>query len=174
MKRSIKTLMNYSIKAEDGMKGGIKDILLDEERWIIRYLEVSYGGLFQDERVLIPRAFLEEPNWAMNNFPVKLKKEDIERCPKLEEKATISRAYEEKLSQYYGVEYYWPYGYAPPVAAAYPPRPIKPPVKRFSEKELDTSLSSFNQIKGYHIKATDDKIGHIEDIINFYNSSLLK
>ena len=34
-----------------------------------------------------------------------------------------------------------------------------------SEQDLDTSLRSFKEVKGYHIRAIDGKLGHIDDII---------
>lgn len=165
MKRSVKNLLDYKFETEDRMEGAIKDFILDDIKWIIRYLEVSFGSLFKNQKVLVPRVFLEEPDWENHKFPVKLKKDTISRCPSIEEHETVSRAYEAKLSDYYGLRYYWMYGYAVPGVATFPPHKIDPPEKSIKEKDLNINLRSFKEIEGYHICAIDKKIGHIEDII---------
>ena len=167
MKRSIKILSGYSIEAIDGPKGKVKDFLFDEEAWIIRYIEADYGKLFKNRKVLIPKLFLKEPEWDKKHFPINLTKKNIESCPGLEEKMPVSREYEQLLSKHYSVDYYWPYVYNAPVTGSmyFPPRPLRPPAKIVSEEDLDTSLRSFREIKGYHIRAIDGKLGHVEDLI---------
>ena len=39
------------------------------------------------------------------------------------------------------------------------------PSKVVDEKDIDTSIRSLNEIKGYKIKTTDGTIGHIDDLI---------
>lgn len=165
MKRSLKNLIGYSIEALDGTKGKAKDFLFDEESWVVRYLDADYGKLFKNKRVLIPRIFLEEPDWDREHFPVKLKKENIASCPDLDERMPVSRKYEKELSKHYNIDHYWPYYYAPTGAVYFPPRPMSPPLKIMNEKDLNTSLRSFREVKDYHIKATDSKMGHVEDLI---------
>ena len=166
MKRSLDDLVGYYLDALDGQKGKIKDFLFDEEGWILRYAEVDFGSLFKDKRILIPKIFLREPDWDVKRFPVSLSREAIDLCPGIDEKTPVSREYEEALAEHYGIEKYWPYMYAAtPEPAIYPPRPMIPPRKVIDEKDLDTSLRSFREVKGYHINATDGEIGHVEDLL---------
>ena len=167
MKRSLSYLTGYSVEALDGPKGKVKDFLFDEEGWIVRYLEADYGNLFKNRKVLIPKLFLKEPEWDRKHFPVNLTREDIKSCPDLEEKMPVSREYEKLLSKHYNIDYYWPYVYPSPAGTPmyFPPRPMRPPKKIVSEKDVDTSLRSFKEVKGYHIRAIDGKLGHIEDLI---------
>lgn len=167
MKRSLKNLTGYSLEAMDGPKGEVRDFLFDEERWIIRYLEADFGNLFKNKKVLIPGIFLKKPEGDNKHFPVNLTKEDIESCPDLDEKMPVSREYEKELNKHYNIDNYWPYVYTAPAGAAmyFPPRPIKVPSKIINEKDLDTSLRSFKEVKGYYIKAINGKLGHVEDII---------
>lgn len=167
MKRSLKNMNGYSVEMLDGTKGKVRDFLFDEESWVIRYLEVGFGNLFKDKRILIPKTFLKEPDWNNEHFPVNLKKEDVESCPDLDDKAPVSREYEKEMSKHYEIDYYWPTMYAPPVGATayYPPRPLHSPAKVVEENEVETSLRSFVEVKGYHIRAKDGKLGHVDDII---------
>jgi sporulation protein YlmC with PRC-barrel domain len=166
MKRSLKNLIGYSIEALDGPKGKVKDFLFDEDTWVIRYLEVDFGSFFKSKRVLIPSVFLKKPIWEMKHFPIELTKDEIERCPGIDEKIPVSREYELELSKHYNYSQYWSSPYIPPAGALYfPTRPLKVPTKIIDEKNMDTSLRSFNEVKGYHINAIDGKLGHVEDII---------
>jgi len=167
MKRSLKNITGYSVEMLDGPKGKVKDFLFDEDSWIIRYLEVGFGNLFMDKRILIPKTFLKEPDWSRKHFPVNLNQKDLESCPVLDEHAPVSREYEKQLSKHYEIDYYWPTLYAPPVGATpyYPPRPLHSPSKIVDEEDIETSLRSFAEVKGYHIHATDGKLGHVDDII---------
>ncbi|MBS0010092.1 MAG: hypothetical protein KFF49_01695, partial [Bacteroidales bacterium] len=166
MKRSLKYLTGYTIEANDGPKGKVRDFLFDEERWLIRYMEADLGGFFSLKRVLIPRLFIKAPDREEETIPVNLKGKDVESCPDIDKEIPVSRAYEMELNKYYNIDNYWQYDFgavASPVL--FPPRPMGIPAKAVSEEDIDTSLRSFEEVKGYHIKAVDGTMGHIDDII---------
>lgn len=167
MKRSLKNLRAYTVQATDGPKGKVKDFLFDEESWIIRYLEADFGGFFNNKRVLVPKKFFDKPDWEENHFPVELDKEAIESSPDIDAEMPVSRQYEVKLNQHYGIKHYWPYAYSGTAAMAmiYPPRPLDVPSKVVSEEEIDTNLRSFKEVEGYHVKALDSKLGQVDDIL---------
>ncbi len=168
MKRSVKELLGYTLQAIDGPKGKVNDFLFDDETWIIRYVEADLGSFFSEKRVLIPQNRLNEPHWDNKHFTVKLTVKRIENSPDLDFAVPVSRAYEKELADHYEIEPYWPAnmtvfnGIASPL---YPQAPIKIPKSDVSEKELDTHLRSFREVKGYFIKALDDRFGHIHDLI---------
>lgn len=168
MKEGLSNLIGYSIETRDGLKGTVKDFLFDEEKWVVRYLVADLGIVFSGKKVVIPRAFLQQPDWTNEHFPIDLSKSDLEKCPPLESEPTISREYEETLNRHYEIENYWAFPYIPPLserAIIYPPRPLKVPTKVFDEKNAKHKVRSFEEVKGYHIEATDGKIGHIDDLI---------
>jgi sporulation protein YlmC with PRC-barrel domain len=174
MNRSLKEVVGYSIEAIDGAKGKVKDFLFDEESLTIRYLEADLGAVFSGREVLIPQMFLQEPDWPNQRFLVELNKLEIEGCPELSKDLPISRKYEQELHKHYKVEDYWSRTYTPPIGA-----PVITHVGRtwgghskvwvpstvIHEDDINSSLRSFNEIKGYHIQASDGTLGHIEDII---------
>lgn len=167
MKHSLKNILEYFIETTDGMKGKIKDLLFDEDKWAIRYIDADFGNLFKDKRVLVPVDAIIDPLWYNNKFPLKTTKEKIENSPAPEDKPTVSRMYEKKLIEYYGYPTYWSAGNMPPspAGAFFPPRPLNVPKNKIRDKEPETKLRSFNEVKGYHIRAIDDTLGHVEDII---------
>ncbi len=168
MKRSLKDLLGHKIEAEDGEKGTVKDFLFDEESWIIRYLKADLGTLLSGKKVLIPKSFLKQPDWITGTFPIELSKEKIENSPVMDNDITVSRKYEKELNKNYEIIDYWTNVYIPPSGLTmynFPPRPITAPTKIIDEKDLDTSVRSFNEVKGYNIKAIDGEMGHIEDLI---------
>jgi hypothetical protein len=168
MKRSLKELQDYSLKAIDGEKGKVKNFLFDDESWIVRYLEADLGGIFSRKRVLIPREYLGEPNWDDKHFPVELTIENIKNAPDIDFDLPVSRKYEKELVSHYELRPYWPASIAPysgRESILYPASLFKVPKDIGNEDEKNTHLRSFKEISGYFIKAVDGNFGHVEDLI---------
>jgi len=169
MKRGLNNLIGYRIETRDGFKGSVKDFLFDEENWVVRYLVADLGFILPGKKVLIPSFFLQQPDWTNQHFPVNLTKTDLKSCPPIESEPTVSREYEALLNRNYKIEDYWslPYG-TPPLSGntiMFPKRPLKIPTKVVSEKNIETKVRSFNEVKGYRIDAIDGKIGQIDDLM---------
>lgn len=165
MKRSLKELSGYSLETKDGKIGSTKDFLFDEKQWTIRYLEGDFGGWFSSDRILIPRVFLKPPQWDSYTFPTEIKTVDIERCPKIQEHLPVSQEYENELSMHYEINPYWASNYISATDPLYPPRPVRIPDKIVDEKNMESILRSFEEIKGYEIEALDGKFGQVVDLI---------
>ena len=165
MKRSLKNIKDYSIECLDGIKGNIKDLLFDEDSWIIRYIEADFKDQDFGSRVLIPRFHLNKPDWENRTFHLNLDKPEIKASPTLEEATPVSREFEKRLAEHYNIEPYWPYIPAVPAGNYYPTRPLQVPTKEIHEEDLDTSLRSFEEVRTYRIHGTDGHMGQVEDII---------
>lgn len=167
MKRSLSELIRYAVKANDGLKGTVKDFLFDEESWTIRYLEADLGLIFPGKKVLIPRIFLDNPDWEKAQFPVHLTKESIEGCPERDAHLSVSRAYEEELNKHYKINAYWPVSKTPMGSPPMfnPTSAVPVPQKLTNEKDLDTNLRSFKEVMGYNIEFNDKNKGYIKDFI---------
>ncbi len=164
MKRSLKRLLDFGVKAIDGEKGDVNDFLFDEEKWIIRYLKTDLETSKHGKSVLIGNVFLEKPDWDHFLFPVKLLKADIEKAPPLQEHLPVSSRYEEEYHKHYRIVNYWDLP-ASAMKVMYPPRPITVPTKDINEKDLNTNLRSYNEVANYHVHATDGVFGHVCDLI---------
>ena len=167
MLRSIKEITGYVLQAEDGEIGRCKDFLFDDEFWTIRYMVADTGKWLPSKKVLISPVSLGEPDWVSNRFPVRLTKKQIEEAPSIDEYAPVSRQYEIKYHAYYGWHSYWD-GVEVGGIAAYP-GPLyaekKKEVVEIKPESGDPHLRSASEVKGYHIKARDEEIGHVEDFI---------
>lgn len=166
MRRSLKELLGYKIKAIDGSKGHVKDFLFDENQWIINYLQAQLGNLFVNKQVIIPRMFWKNPSWINEEFQVGVGKAEIEKCPDLEEHLPVSKKYETKLIKYYQAQTHLSsYTPAPVVALA----PAYVPEAKYTFNNLDSTnepvLRSLNEVLGYSILTKDGKIGSLYDLI---------
>jgi len=72
MLRSLKDLEGYAVNATDGDIGHVADFLLDDERWIVRYLVVETGGFFSGRRVLITPISFRQVDWSTRSFHLAL------------------------------------------------------------------------------------------------------
>jgi sporulation protein YlmC with PRC-barrel domain len=58
MKRSINSLLGYTIKGTDGEIGKVEEFYFDDQTSTIRYMVVKTGGWLSEKKVLIsPEAF---------------------------------------------------------------------------------------------------------------------
>ncbi len=168
MKQSLNEISTYTIQTLDYTKGKVKDILFDEERWIVRYIETDLTNNSSEKRKLIPKMFFKNPNWDEQEFPVELTKSDVESCPDMGSNLPISRKYEQELYKHFKEEEYWMQSYVSPMgipAITHPIPPSRVSGKVIDEKKLKTHLRSFQEIIGYSIHALDGKLGQIDDII---------
>jgi hypothetical protein len=148
------------------MDGNAKDMLFDQDTWIIRYLEVDFGNLFTDKKVLLPRFLLRDSFVTDKRFLLDVNKNDVDACPKPEQHLPISRKYEEELHRYYRLEYYWDQPNVTPVDPVIGPSyPFRVPAGEVDEAHLGTNLRSFREVKGYTIHASDGKLGNLSDLI---------
>jgi uncharacterized protein YrrD len=166
MKHSIKDILDFKVITRDDNDGNAKDVLFDQHSWIVRYLEVDFGNLFNDRKVLIPRFLLRDSFVTEDRFMLDITKSDIDACPKPDQQLPISRKYEEELHNFYRLEYYWDQPTITPVDPVIgPSHPFRVPAGDVEEEHLGTNLRSFREVKGYAINASDGKLGNIADLL---------
>jgi len=172
MLQSIKQLYGHKLKASDGEIGHVKDFDFDDQNWAIRYLVVDTGSWLPGRKVLVsPHAF-GALHQAGKLLLVNLTRKQIEDSPSIELHKPVSRQYEEEYYQYYGWPYYWQGG-GLWGTSAFPI--VEPHAKVFLKKSttasdsksnhVDAHLRSTQAVNGYHIEASDGKIGHICDFM---------
>jgi hypothetical protein len=169
MLRNVKTFLGYHIQARDHEFGRAKDLLFDDREWIVRYLVLDTGTWLPHRKIIIPPTELGEPDWQKEVFPVDLTKEQVEKSPSIDRDKPVWRQKEAELLDYFGWKPYW-FGAAPPRSSLQPGyhrggRDDRPPESREEKAEGDPHLRSVDEITGYHIKATDREIGHVDDFV---------
>jgi hypothetical protein len=173
MLRTLKELHDYTIGADDGAIGHVKDLFLDDKAWVVRYLVVDTGGWLFGRKVLISPMAIGKPNWAGRLLPVSITKEQVKNSPDVDTEKPVTRQHELEFSGYYGYPYYWGGGgywgggmYPGMMLAGYggfgSPRAIREASSDPSrDAHVDPHLRSCKAITGYHIHASDGEIGHV-------------
>ena len=170
MLRSLKALERFIVLATDGDIGMVDDLLLDDQRWIIRYLVVQTDSPFftPGRRVLVSPIALREVDATHLRFHVALTREQVRNSPQIDMDRPVSRQHEVDYSLYYGYPHDWGYqgmwgmdpspGLLAPAAA--PPAPLP-----LVSSPADIHLRSVAEMRGYHIEGSDGGIGHVRDFI---------
>jgi hypothetical protein len=184
MLRSMQDLENYAIAATDGPIGHVKDFYFDDQAWVIRYLVVDTGPWLASRKVLISPISIHHPNWAYRSLPVSLSREQVRMSPEIDTERPVSRQHEIEYLAYYDYPYYWD-GSGLWGAAGYPemmmpgyagfdaaPRGAQSTLMRMqSQRETDEArdddphLRSCQAVIGYHVDATDGRIGHVQGLL---------
>ena len=169
MLRSLKDLEGYTVCATDGEVGNVVNFLLDDHRWVSRYLVVTTGAFLSRQSVLISPISFRRADWATHLFHVALTKAKITLSPDTDTDLPVSRQHEQAFSNYYGYMNYWgstgiwgtharPSHMAALVEGEGAGHPAHDPGG-------DQHLRSAKAVRGYHIQGTDGSIGHVEDFI---------
>lgn len=156
MLRNAKEFENYSLRAEDGLIGPVRDFYFDDVHWTVRYLVVDTGGWLSRRLVLISPEVLGSPKWDEQVLPVSLTRDQVKRSPEIDTAKPVSRQHETELRAHYGWPLYWGSTYAPPPIET-PPIPAKP--------AGDPHLRSMSEIIGYRLDVSDGEIGHVADAL---------
>jgi hypothetical protein len=182
MLRPATEFRGLTIRATDGEIGSVHDLLFDDERWVIRYVEVDTGTLLPGPHVLLSPLAVRDIDWDARRLVARLTRGQIEGAPDIDTDKPVSR--QEQIRQerayhdYYGWPYYWggvgfwgalntPAALLGPPAAYIPaaPPPAEADAGEAAEREGDPHLRSTAEVMGYYIEARDGEIGHVEDFL---------
>ena len=167
MKRNIKSLIGFSMRAIDGDIGTVKDFYFEDNSWVVRYLVVETGSWLNGRKVLIPTDANLTPDWENQAFPINLSKAQIKGSPDIDTELPVYRQQEIKLYDHYLLGNYWRGGFV----AGGIPLPMSEEMMqqddKISEKITgdDLHLRSIAKVAGYNVKATDGTIGTVKDFI---------
>lgn len=174
MLRSVKNLQGYGIEARDGAIGTLSEFYFDDVRWTVRYLVVNTGKWLTGREVLISSVSIERTDWSGRTVLLELTRDQVKNSPPIDTHKPVSRQQEAAQARYYGYPAYWS---APGLWGAMPhPRAIDPAAVAASDAALkaeqerahaqgDDHLRRTKEVLGYHIRATDGEIGHVDDFL---------
>jgi uncharacterized protein YrrD len=186
MLRNLKDLQGYALRATDGDVGTVKDFYFDDDRWVVRYLIVETGGWLASRKVLVSPMSLGTPNHDEQVLPVSITREQVRNSPDIDTDRPVSRQHEMDYLGYYGYPAYWdsvgiwgagsmPGMLTPEAGLAAPIAPSRAGVleaeraiaaeQAARHRDDDPHLRSCKAVTGYHIKAQDGEIGHVQDWI---------
>ena len=165
MLSTVKALTGYKLDSLDGEIGSVKEFYFDDRHWAIRYLVADTGNWLTGRKVLISPYALKSVSKSEKHLGVDLTKKQIENSPSLDSHKPVSRQFEEDYFGYYGWPTYWDgssvWGNSPNIERDR----AKWGETAKTAKALDRHLRSTHEVTGYHLKATDGEIGHVEDFV---------
>jgi len=168
MLRNLKDLERYKVTATDGDVGHVVDFLLDDERWVIRYLVVETSGFLDGRRVLITPMSFRAVDWSTKRFHLALTMDKIKNSPSVNVDKPVIRQHEldyyghYRYPHYWGSSWMWGNGDTPGSLANGEWNEVS---AKHSADFGDAHLRSANEICGYYIQGSDESIGHVEDFI---------
>lgn len=175
MKRSVKSLIGYSLKETDGEIGEVDEFYFDDVSWTIRYLVIKTGNWLSGRKVLISPKALLSPDWEKEELPVNLTRKQIQNSPDIDTNKPVSRQHEEELFSYYTWDPYWgEEAHGAAIFGAMPSdlyeRETEAPEayqdnQTQNEANNDPHLRNTDEVIGYTIHATDGEIGKVKDYI---------
>lgn len=169
MLRVAAEIKGYDIIAKDGDIGSVTDLYFDDERWTVRYIIADTGDWIIGRKVLLSPFAVVAVDWSEHQVAVSLTRDQVQNAPSIDEDAPVSRKYERSYMGHYG----WPAYWGGMFAWGAWPVPFLPDDRPRAEggdsveepDEGDTHLRSVKEVTGYHIQATDEGIGHVENFI---------
>jgi PRC-barrel domain len=105
--RGSEAVSGYHVAAANGEIGHVDGFLMDDEVWLIRYIEVATRNWWPGRRVLVSPAWVIRVSWADSKVYVGLSREAIKNGPEYDESTPITREYENRLHLHYGKPSYW-------------------------------------------------------------------
>jgi hypothetical protein len=154
------------MNALDGPIGQVKDLYFDDEEWTIRYLVAGTGFWLSRQHVLISPESLKQPDWENHIFPVGLSQAEVKQSPDVDTTKPISRQQESDVLSYYHWPIYWTSGGLLMARDAHRIATLKENKESQPDADdVDSHLHSINEVIGYHIRARDGEVGHVEDFI---------
>ncbi len=184
MLRNLKELQGYSLRATDGDIGTVKDFYFDDDRWVVRYLVVETGTWLSSRQVLISPVSLGMPNHDDRVIAVKISREQVKSSPDIDTDKPVSRQHELDHLGHYGYPAYWDsvgiWGAGAMPGSLLPEAGLTPPMsgaaileadramaaeQALKHRDDDPHLRSCRSVTGYHIKAQDGEIGHVQGFI---------
>jgi hypothetical protein len=105
--RSCSAVSGYRIEATDGHMGHVKDFLLEESTWAIRYLVVNTSEWWIGHDVVVAVRWISSVRWMDNAVTVALTREAVKQSPSFDPERNLDREQEAALFKHHGKPGYW-------------------------------------------------------------------
>lgn len=173
MVHSTTHLKGRTLRARDGVIGRVTDLYFDDETWVVRYLVVDTEEKLKPHDVLISPGAAGTADWQLPEIPVDLTSEEVRNSPDIDADKPPTRENEILLRDYYGWSAYTGSLWGEPIL----PMPLLVPMapsegaSRPSDGQVplnrtkDGHLRSVNDSLGYHVRARDGEVGHVEEFL---------
>ena len=100
--RSSAEVTGYGVHAQDGEIGHIEDLVIDDEDWNVRYVEVDTRNWLPGKKVLVQTGRIKQIDWHSRSVTMSLTRHAIQSAPAYEPSMLITPDYEIQLFKHYG------------------------------------------------------------------------
>lgn len=161
-------LLGMALGAVDGVIGKVTDVYFDDRQWAARYLVVDAGDWLKGRKVLISPVSVEHIDWGSRTLRVTLTRSQVRNSPDIDTDQPVSRQHEAAFLDYYDYPEYFSGGLLWG-STSWPLRPGTPATRASADSGArsspDIHLRSLKEVIGYHLQATDEPIGHVQDFM---------
>jgi len=99
--RSSREVCGYHLEAPDGSIGHLREYLVDDETWRVRYLVVDTSTWWFGKTVAIPSDWVSKVSWGARSLRVDHTREAIKSSPAYDPHAPMSKAYADALAAHF-------------------------------------------------------------------------
>jgi hypothetical protein len=101
--RSTDGIIGYRVKATNGEIGVVEDLLIDDEKWIIRFLVMDTRDfLAGGKKVLVSPDWIARVNWSRALIQVNLTRQKVDGGPRYDPDEPVSIDMETRVYDYFG------------------------------------------------------------------------
>ena len=172
----ISALEGFPLDSTDGRIGVVTDFLFDDASWRVRWLVVECGVWLKGRKVLIPPSAVAPFRLDDQRFDTKLTRAQVAAGPELSDDEPVSQQMEQRAYSSYSLAPEWDSPYLGGLPGAITSEFVTAPYFGIGEEELagaggveqpqgDSHLRSVKEVTGYHIRARDGTVGHVENFL---------
>lgn len=99
--RSSNAVIGHHIEAKDGEIGHVKDLLVDDHTWAIRYLIVDTSNWWGGHHVLVAPRWIRDVSWSEAKVSVDLTRQAVQYAPEYDSTAQFDQEWERRVDEYY-------------------------------------------------------------------------
>lgn len=105
--RSYTELKNYEIHARDGEIGMVEDLVIEDDTWALRYVQVDTKRFWASHGILLSTQWIDKISWLDQQCYTRLTVATIQKAPHFDPSRALDRAYEKSLHDFYEEPTYW-------------------------------------------------------------------
>lgn len=100
--RGTRAVTGYKLHATDGTIGHVEDYIIDDGKWLIRYLVADAGLWLPGRKVLISPHWIKSVSWETSEVFVDLSQAAVRNSPEFDQSLPVKADYESALYDHYG------------------------------------------------------------------------
>jgi hypothetical protein len=107
--RSAAEVVGYHFIADDEDIGHVRNLVMDNTNWDIRYFEADTSNWWNGQHVLIAPFAVKSIEYLERQFLINITRGQVESSPRFDSIEIVDEAYERKLHGHFGWPGYWYY-----------------------------------------------------------------